>query len=154
MKSYVFLNELDFSVLLCWNSTWGFYSTFYKRSWADYHSNATEALFFGVIFRKIFIKDCDLICLSAIFLSALIWEGTLSSRFQLFGKAANHVSRPVSVISLQSLRDEQHRWSWFFFPFENNLYLLPAHTRRSQQWRCCLVTFLSNKNQSCTERWE
>lgn len=108
--------------------------------------------FFFVIFRK--IKDCDLICLSAIFLSALIGEGKSSSRFQLFGEAANHVSRPVSVISLQSLRDEQHRWSCFFFPCENNLYLLPAHTRRGQQWRCCLVTFLSNKNQSCTERWE
>lgn len=110
MKSYVFLNEMDFSVLLRWNSTWGFYSTFYKRSWADYHCNATEALFFVVvIFRK--IKDCDLICLSAIFLSALIGEGKSSSRFQLFGEAANHLSRPVSVISLQSLRDEQHRWS-------------------------------------------
>lgn len=66
---------------------------------------------FNQKFRRFSIKHCDLIYQSA----ALIREGKLPSSFLLRkGKAANHVSRTVSIITLQSLHEDQHRCSCFF----------------------------------------
>lgn len=115
-------------MLLCWPFTFVLFQKIFNQK-----------------FRRFSIKHCDLIYQSA----ALIGEEKPPPSFLLRkGKAANHVSRTVSIITLQSLHEDQHRCSCFFPCCQNSIYLLPARTERSQQW----ALLPSNIPQNCKKQ--